>query len=276
MPNETDSDRPERHLREILLAAAIEAGQTILRVKQDAAVRLKADRSPVTDADEMAETAILAALSARCPDIPVIAEESMAAGTAPVVEGDRFFLVDALDGTREFISGKDDYTVNIALVVEGVPVAGVVYAPEKNVIYSAVAGEAEKALVNADGTMQPAERLTCRKAGAEKVALVSRSHDCAETGTYLAAEGVGRSVAIGSSLKFCLLAEGVADVYPRFTRTMQWDTAAGDAILRAAGGLTVGEGGAPLRYGLAESNPERDFANPFFVAHAQKPGRSDG
>lgn len=276
MSQRQDSERPERHLRGILQQAALEAGRTILAVKKEAAVRLKSDRSPVTDADEMAEAAILAALSARCPGIPVIAEEAMAAGTAPRVEGDSFFLVDALDGTREFISGKDDYTVNIALVVQGVPVAGVVYAPEKRVLYSAVAGEAEKAMVRADFTLEPGERLLCRAAGAERLALVSRSHDCAETGHYLAAEGVRQSLAIGSSLKFCLLAEGLADLYPRFTRTMQWDTAAGDAILRAAGGVTVTDDGAPLRYGLAEDRRAQDYANPFFVAHGRPPGPKAG
>jgi 3'(2'), 5'-bisphosphate nucleotidase len=248
--------------------AALAAGQAILGVRDaGAAVAYKADRSPVTEADEQAERIILDRLRQFYPDIPIVAEEAASAGHVPATDDKPFFLVDPLDGTREFIGGHDDFTVNIALIEGGSPTLGFIYAPALGVAYGGGGGEAYKLLVGPDFSV--GERLPIRACTSREppVAVASRSHRTAETDAYLDKAHLGDVRSIGSSLKFCLLAEGAADLYPRFGRTMQWDTAAGDAILRAAGGLTTDPQGRPLRYGRIEQLGEHPFVNSDFIAH---------
>lgn len=259
-------------MRSLFELAAVEAGAAILHVAAAGhGVTIKPDLSPVTDADMQAEAVILRHLAAAFADVPVVAEEEIAAGRIPHVHARRFFLVDALDGTKEFISGKADYTVNIALIENGIPVAGVVYAPAYRKLYLAEGGKAEAVVVGTDG--QALERQTIRTRPPETplVAIASRSHNSPRTGEYLSGLGTDCFQSIGSSLKFCLLAEGGADVYPRFTRTMQWDTAAGDAVLRAAGGVTLELDGRPLLYGERPDGPDEGYANPYFVAWGRLP-----
>ncbi|MCA1494255.1 3'(2'),5'-bisphosphate nucleotidase CysQ [Sinorhizobium alkalisoli] len=255
----------------ILERSAMAAGQAILEVYDAGpAVTYKADTSPVTDADHRAERMILAELAAAFPDIPVIAEESVAAGNVPDIAGQRFFLVDPLDGTKEFVDRDNHFTVNIGLIENGEPVAGVVYAPALGVIYAAKDGQAKKAMVAAGRIAGGWSRIGCRQIPDRPVAVASRRHSSAETIAYLAEQGITDCETIGSSLKFCLLAEGRADLYPRFSRTMEWDTAAGDAVLRAAGGETLTVEGQPLAYGKRDQPNDSDFANPWFIARARR------
>lgn len=254
--------------------AAFLAGKAILDIyRAGPDTRYKADRSPVTEADEEAERIILAELARDCPDIPVIAEESVAAGRVPSIEGCSFILVDPLDGTKEFINRHKDFTVNIALIEEGKPVLGVVYAPALRVAYLGGHGSAMKLIVGDDLTISSRERISARPVETPPICVASRSHSSVETETFLKQSGASDIRSIGSSLKFCLLAEGAADLYPRFGRTMEWDTAAGDAVLRAAGGSTMDLNGEPLRYGKTGEPGMVDFANPDFIAcgKRQKP-----
>lgn len=246
--------------------AAIEAGKAIMAVyRSGCEVSQKLDLSPVTVADERAEVIILEHLSRHFPDIPVIAEESVEAGRIPEIGSAPFFLVDPLDGTREFIDHRDEFTVNIAYIVDGKPVAGIVYAPALGVAFTGENNAAEKLVVNADFTIGSRAPINVRACGDTKLALASRCHGNARTDAFLAANAITACTTIGSSLKFCLLAEGKADVYPRFSRTMEWDTAAGDAVLRAAGGITVTLDGLPLSYGKRQQSDDSDFANPDFI-----------
>jgi len=255
---------------DILEEAAIAAGAVILDVYRAApAVRYKLDRSPVTDADQQAERIILTRLAASFPEIPVVAEEAVAAGQIPEIGGGPFFLVDPLDGTKEFVGRNTDFTVNIALIENGEPVAGVVYAPALGILYAAIRGKAQKAIVLDNHARSEPIIIGCRSRGDRLVALASRSHNSRETEAYLADHGITDCEAIGSSLKFCLLAEGLADIYPRLSRTMEWDTAAGDAVLRAAGGETVTMDGNPLCYGKRNQGHDADFANPHFVSRGR-------
>ena len=235
------------------------AGAAIMEVYRDGPqVRRKADQSPVTEADERAEAIIIAGLMQLAPDVPIVAEEAVAAGRFPdVSNAARFWLVDPLDGTREFINRNGEFTVNIALIEHGVPVAGVVYAPAINRLFMGAAGHGAK-VIDAGGERE----IRCRLPSAEGVTvLASRSHgDRAALDRYLHDLHVAEVIAAGSSLKLCLIAEGVADLYPRFGRTMEWDIAAGHAVLAAAGGSVCDLSGAPLRYGKG------DLANPDFVA----------
>lgn len=259
-------------MRAALELAALEAGARILSVAAAGhGVRIKPDHSPVTDADEQAEAIILTHLATHFPDIPVVAEEEISAGCTPDCSAGRFFLVDALDGTKEFIAGKPDYTVNIALIEAGIPVGGVVYAPSYRRLYSGFAGLAEAITLDAAGETVRREQIRTRPPETPLIAIASRSHNSPETGSYLTGLGTDCFQSIGSSLKFCMLAEGDADVYPRFTRTMQWDTAAGDAVLRAAGGVTLELDGRPLLYGERHHGPDPGFANPYFVAWGRMP-----
>ncbi|MCL6705428.1 3'(2'),5'-bisphosphate nucleotidase CysQ [Pseudomonas sp. R2.Fl] len=252
--------------------AALAAGREILAVFEAGMhVTLKADSTPVTEADQWAEAIILGILSAEIPGLPVVAEESVAAGRIPDVSSGRFILVDPLDGTREFIDRRPDFTVNIALIDGFVPVAGVVYAPAKKVAYRGSAKDAQRLTVGADFNVTGREVIRVRRAPENIMAVVSRSHFTPETETFLQENAITDSCSVGSSLKFCLLAEGKADVYPRFGRTMEWDTAAGDAVLRAAGGRTLGLDGKPLRYGKRDQTENADFANPSFVAWGGSP-----
>lgn len=236
---------------------AREAGVLILQVyASDFAVLGKADTSPVTEADERAERCIVAALRQLTPDVPIVAEEAAARGEVPEA-GARFWLVDPLDGTREFVSRNGEFTVNIALIENGEPVLGVVFEPVANRLYAGVVG--------AGAWLQEAgERraMRCRLPAPEGVVLAcSRSHgDEAAMALWLGSRPVLQRLAVGSSLKFGLLAAGRADLYPRLGRTMEWDTAAGHAVLRAAGGQVFDLQGSPLRYG------KPGFENPHFVA----------
>jgi 3'(2'), 5'-bisphosphate nucleotidase len=242
-----------------LARIARDAGAAIMEVYRDGPhVRRKADQSPVTEADELAEAIIVAGLVELAPDIPIVAEEAVAAGRIPdVSNAPRYWLVDPLDGTREFIDRNGEFTVNIALIEHGAPVAGVVYAPAIDRLFAGATGHGAR-VVDPSG-----ERgIRCRLPPSEGLTvLASRSHgDRAALQRYLSGFCVARVIAAGSSLKLCLLAEGAADLYPRFGRTMEWDIAAGHAVLAAAGGSVRDLSGAPLRYG------KRDMANPDFVA----------
>jgi 3'(2'), 5'-bisphosphate nucleotidase len=252
-----------------LASLALDAAGEIMRI-YDAPleVREKADASPVTDADEAAERIILAGLAALDPATPVVSEEAAAAGNIPET-AERFYLVDPLDGTREFISRNGEFTVNIALVDNGEPVAGVVYAPARARLFVGETGHgsAEAAITPggslATVTWRPISTRPAPAAGLTAVA--SRSHRDEATDAWLADHAITDLVSAGSSLKFCLLAAGEADVYPRFGRTMEWDTAAGHAILKAAGGRVTDTEGAPLTYGKRH----RDYDNPGFIAWAR-------
>ena len=249
-------------------ALARQAGDWVMAIyATDFAVQGKADASPVTEADQGAEALILAGLRALTPDLPIVAEEAVAAGDAPqLLAGQRFWLVDPLDGTREFVARNGEFTVNIALVDQGVPVLGVVLAPAVGgpggCLYSGVVGQGAW-LEDAAGR----RAIGCRPVpDAGLTVLASRSHgDAAALDVFLARYLAGRRVAAlgnaGSSLKLCLLAAGQADLYPRLGRTMEWDIAAGHAVLSAAGGsVRRADDGAALVYG------KPGFENPHFVA----------
>lgn len=254
-----------------LIALCLTAGTRILQIYgADFAVTLKPDASPVTQADTDAEAIILAGLTKSHPGIPVVAEESVAAGNVPP-PSDRFFLVDPLDGSKEFIARNGEFTVNIALIEHGVPVAGVVYAPALGRLWWGSSDDGAFAASVADpASVHPViastVRIAVREAPDGTCAVGSRSHGSGEGDPRLAGFAIADFKTIGSSLKFCLLAAGEADIYPRFGRTMEWDTAAGDAILRAAGGHVACLDGAPLTYGKRDQSGDADFANPFFLA----------
>lgn len=249
-----------------LLDLALAAGRAVMAVYGTTVeARLKKDATPVTNADLSAENVILAGLAKLAPEIPVISEEStLSRGQPPHL--DRFFLVDPLDGTREFLSRNGEFTVNIALIENGIPTAGIVLAPALPRLFWAEAGRgAFEAAVSQDLEMRdPAfRRLLATPLPARGLRVVaSRSHLDSLTEEWLRSRDIAAFLAAGSSLKFCLVAAGEADIYPRFGRTMEWDTAAGHAILAAAGGKVVCPDGGPLIYGKrAEA-----FANSAFIA----------
>ena len=245
-----------------LCEMAHRAGKEILAVyESDFAVLDKTDGSPVTEADTRAERVILDGLAACAPDVAVVAEESVAAGNVPDVDGRPFFLVDPLDGTREFARRTDEFTVNIALVEEGVPTAGVVHVPALDETYW-TAGDGTAWRSRRGGA---AERIACRRPGRRLVAIASRSHRSPETDAWLERFEIAEVVSAGSSLKFCRIAEGVADLYPRLGRTMEWDIAAGHAIVDAAGGSVETLDGDSLVYG------KPGFENPHLVARGLPP-----
>jgi 3'(2'), 5'-bisphosphate nucleotidase len=251
----------ELHSHRELLAALVplarRAGDVIMSVyATDFEVRGKEDASPVTEADERAEAVILAGLAALAPSIPVVAEEAVAAGRIPEVAG-RFWLVDPLDGTKEFIRRNGEFTVNIALIEAGRPVLGVVFAPALDRLYAGAAGLG--AFVEDDRNHRA---IHCRLPPAEGFTVVaSRSHgDAVALDAFLAHRKVAQLVSAGSSLKLCLIAAGEADLYPRLGRTMEWDIAAGHAVLAAAGGQVEQLDGTDFRYG------KPGFENPHFVA----------
>jgi len=241
-----------------MIAIADEAGRVVLEhYARGTEVRTKADASPVTAADEAAETLILAGLERLGPDIPVVAEERVSQGDVPDLAGGRFFLVDPLDGTKEFLSRNGEFTVNIALIEDRRPRMGVVLAPARDLAWWGLVGEG--AHRRQGDAVHP---IRVRPRPAEGViAIASRSHRDAETEAFLEAAGVAETISAGSSLKFCRVAEGRADVYPRFGPTMEWDTAAGQAVLEAAGGRVTTPDGAPFLY------QKPGFRNGPFVAH---------
>jgi 3'(2'), 5'-bisphosphate nucleotidase len=250
----------DRLVDETLLAMAAEladrAGAAILKVRRGGfAVEHKQDRSIVTAADRAAEAIIVAGLRAAMPDIPVIAEEEVAAGRITAA-APQFWLVDPLDGTREFASGSDEFAVNIGLVRNGHVALGVVGVPAAGELFAGIVGRGAWKRTTAGRTdiaarLPPAEGITV---------LASRHHgDANQLDAFLRGRRVARTMNFGSSLKFCRLAEGVADLYPRFGRTMEWDTCAPQAVLEAAGGSVRTLDGAPLLYGKA------GWENPHFV-----------
>jgi 3'(2'), 5'-bisphosphate nucleotidase len=235
----------------VRIAAA--AGARICAVREAGfEVIAKGDGSPLTEADLAAEGVIAEGLKAACPAIPVVSEEDAARATPP--EEAAFILVDPLDGTREFLGPTGEFTVNIALVAGGRPLAGVVYAPALGRIWQGAVGagaQAGELAAGADPAGIAWRPIAARKRPAALVAVASRSHLDADTRAFLAALPIAEHRSIGSALKFCLVAEGEADVYPRLAPTMEWDTAAGQAVLEAAGGRVTTPEGAPFRYGKA-------------------------
>ena len=264
-----DTTFTDETLCEKLCALAIEAGAAAMRVYgSEFQVDAKDDKSPVTEADRLAEAIILAGLKVFAPTIPVLAEERASDGEIPLDLGDQFFLVDPLDGTREFVNRTGEFTINIALIENGRPVCGVVYAPVINKLFLGSRNGAWRMFVSEDGVLGAREKITARPSPHDGlVAVASRSHRSPETDEFLKTLSVSDFTAAGSSLKFCLLAEGNADIYPRFGRTMEWDTAAGQAVLEAAGGcvMTHPEGTA-----LAYGKRARGFDNPYFIAWGKR------
>jgi len=259
----------ENVAREKLISAmrrlSIKAGRVILAVysAEDFEIRAKSDQSPVTEADEAADRLITAGLRAEFPDLPLVTEEQAATHG---LEASTFLIVDPLDGTKEFIRRRGDFTVNIALVEAGRPVLGVVYAPAKGRLFLTPAGGgAVEELGNFDPDLAgPATAIGVSTPDNRALRVVaSKSHRDAATDAYIARYKVADSVSAGSSLKFCLVAAGEADLYPRLGPTMEWDTAAGNAVLAAAGGVVVERASlAPLVYG------KPGFRNPHFLAYA--------
>lgn len=258
-----------------LIDAASRAGAAILGYHGKAiAVGEKDDRSPVTAADHASEAILLASLRQAAPEIPIVSEEAVSQGLGPAEIGDRFFLVDPLDGTKEFLAGREDFTVNVALIEQGRPVFGLVYAPAKCLAFvtlsadTAVEVELPPSAAGAalsDCALTPIAARAANDRGL--VAVASRSHLDPETERFLGSLSLAGRVQAGSALKFGLLAKGEADVYPRLAPTMEWDTAAGHAVLAAAGGTVEDTTGRPMTYG----HIEREFRNPGFIAWGRRP-----
>jgi 3'(2'), 5'-bisphosphate nucleotidase len=264
MTTATASLEPDA-LTRVLIDLALVAGREIMTIYcTDFATRAKQDLTPVTEADEVAERVILAGLAQHDPATPVVSEEAAAAGRIPGV-GNSFYLVDPLDGTKEFVSRNGEFTVNIARIENGQPVAGVVYAPAIHRLFWGRLGLgcAEGQVIEDRVAYWSPCHVRARPAQGLTV-VASRSHRDAATDSFLKGVTVEKLVSAGSSLKFCLIAAGEADLYPRFGRTMEWDTAAGQAVLAAAGGKVTTIDGKPLCYGKCE----RGFDNPGFIASA--------
>ena len=253
-------------IESVLRTLSLAAGRLIMEVRgrTDLGTESKADESPVTEADLAADRLIAEGLAERFPEIPAVTEEN--AESHRESGHRRFFLVDPLDGTKEFVRREGEFTVNIALVEEGVPVAGVVLAPAVGRLFRTADGGAVEERVGPDGEPVEGSARPLRVSTPDNEALVviaSKSHRDKATDDYIASYSVARFTSAGSSLKFCLLAAGEADFYPRLGRTMEWDTAAGEAVLRAAGGEVVRfDDHAPMRYG------KPGYENPFFLAFA--------
>ena len=249
----------------VIRKLALEAGDKIMKIYQadDFNVKLKSDESPVTEADEAADAIISVGLRAAFPDVMLVTEEQSDTHT---VKGDTFLIVDPLDGTKEFIHRRGDFTVNIAMVEGGVPTRGVVYAPAKNRMFFTLADGKTVEEVGALDKDVMGTLIPISVSNADNTALMivaSKSHRDQVTDDYINKYAVNDMKSAGSSLKFCLIATGEADVYPRLGRTMEWDTAAGHAILLGAGGDVVRfDDQTPLKYGKV------DFVNPFFIAFA--------
>lgn len=245
-------------LADELTALVAKASAAILAIAPSAlAARLKEDRTPVTAADEAADAVIAEGLARLLPGIPVVSEESL---DRPPTLGATFVLVDPLDGTKEFLQGRGEYTVNVAIVSDGRPIAGFIAAPALGSIFRGVVGQGAERLA-LDRIAAPVA-IHCRPAPPRLTAAVSRSHLDPATSTFLDRIGVAERISCGSALKFCRIAEGAADVYPRLSPTSEWDIAAGHAIVTAAGGLVTAPSGAPLAYGRAAQG----FKVPGFIA----------
>lgn len=264
MRGTSDDSAADSRLAGRLTEIAVAAATEILSVDfRDAGARLKADNSPITRADEVAHAAIIEGLARVTPDIPVISEEAVATwkdGTPP----DEFLLIDPLDGTVEFLAGRLEYTVNIALVRRGTPVVGLIAAPALGLLWRGTIGHGAERLHFAMGQpqRQPARIHTRSWPPDERVAAVSRSHFDPASRAFLERVAPVRPLAAGSALKFCRLAEGAIDIYPRLAPTSEWDVAAGHALVAAAGGTVFAPDGGALRYGKAGEG----FRVPGFVA----------
>jgi 3'(2'), 5'-bisphosphate nucleotidase len=250
---------------------AVKAGQATLDHFDEAGyafARGKADGSPVTAADHAAEEIIEKGLAALIPGVPLVAEEAVARGHIPDIEhAPHFWLADPLDGTKEFIAGRPDYTVNIALIRGDRPVLGVIYAPALGVLYAGCGPGTAIKWREEDNTEKPIR--TRRAPAGGLTVLLSRSHTRrAEAAPFLSAHKVAKVLHRGSSLKMGLIAEGKADLYPRLGPTSEWDTAAAQAILEAAGGSLTCMDGAPMTYG----HTGRGFLNPNFLAQGRDAG----
>ena len=242
------------------------AGEVIMKVyTSDFNVTAKGDKSPVTEADTKAENLIFREIRTQIGnDIPLVGEESVAAGKMPTVGDKPFWLIDPLDGTKEFINKNDEFTVNIALIEHGMPVLGAVHLPVTQDTFIAT----RAGVFVQYGGEGRAIQIGCRQAPADGlIAIASKSHNTPETEAYLAGLNIKERTSAGSSLKFCRIAEGKADVYPRFGPTMEWDTAAAHAVLMYAGGEVITEDGRALSYG------KPGLKNPFFIARG--PGVPD-
>jgi len=257
----------------VMRKLAIEAGTRIMEIynSEDFDVKVKSDDSPVTAADEAADALISAGLRAAFPDVMLVTEEQ---SDSHSTTGDTFLIVDPLDGTKEFIHRRGDFTVNIALVENGMPTRGVVYAPAKNRMFFT---QADGQSVEETGSFDPdtlGDVTPIHVAKSDNDALMvvaSKSHRDQATDDYINKYSVKDMKSAGSSLKFCLVATGEADLYPRLGRTMEWDTAAGHAVLAGAGGQVVRfDDLTPLSYG------KDDYANPFFIAYAPDVALKEG
>ncbi|MBY6003804.1 3'(2'),5'-bisphosphate nucleotidase CysQ [Salipiger bermudensis] len=252
-------------LVQVMRRLALEAGDKIMEIYEsdDFEVKSKSDASPVTEADEAADALISAGLREAFPDVALVTEEQADSHTQDVMT---FLIVDPLDGTKEFVKRRGDFTVNIALVEDGVPTRGVVYAPAKGRMFYTTATGASVEETGPFDKETMGETTPMKVSDADNSALMvvaSKSHRDQATDDYINKYQVSDSKSAGSSLKFCLVATGEADLYPRLGRTMEWDTAAGHAVLNGAGGRVVRfDDHTPLAYGKAE------FANPFFIAYA--------
>ena len=252
-------------LTSVIRRLALEAGDKIMEIygAEDFEVRAKSDASPVTEADEAADALISAGLAAAFPDILIVTEEQAASHGA---SAERFLIVDPLDGTKEFVKRRGDFTVNIAYVEHGVPLRGVVYAPAKGRLFytDATGASVEETGEFAKDVPGPVHRIKVSEPdNAALMVVASKSHRDQATDDYIARYAVKDMTSAGSSLKFCLVAAGEADLYPRLGRTMEWDTAAADAVLRGAGGRMVRfDDHAEFTYG------KPGYENPFFIAFA--------
>jgi 3'(2'), 5'-bisphosphate nucleotidase len=271
------SYRSHATLAAAILPAVVDAARDILATRRSGlVVDSKSDNSPVTEADRRAETILASALRAIHPGIPVVGEESAAAGTAPPI-GETFFLLDPLDGTRDYAAGRDDFTINIGLVDNGHPTFGLIYAPARQDLFvTAAPRQAVSARFDCEGSSPALAELDLtplhvRPCPASNLtALVSRRESGPEFDDRLAALGIAHRIVASSALKFGLLARGDADIYPRFGPTCEWDTAAGQAIVEAAGGTVTALDGTPLVYGKAATK----FLNGPFIARGGAPRAS--
>jgi 3'(2'), 5'-bisphosphate nucleotidase len=268
MSQELHMQRSNNELARELAQICMNAGAAILKIYNQTPQHLllsnaKADGSPLSTADQAAENIVIEALSLRFPGIQIVAEESHYLSSSPAANK-RFFLVDALDGTREFIERRPEFTVNIALIENGKPVIGAVYSPASGELYlggtSAFSGIVDVSQDVEQAKLPILKRIGARPRQTPLKATISRAHMDEKTSRFLEECNVQETLIVGSSIKFCRIAEGLADIYPRFSPTMEWDTAAGHAIVNAAGGTVLMPDGTPLIYG------KQGYANGPFIA----------
>ena len=250
----------------IFMGAAISAGKAILSVyNTDFETFKKSDNSPVTKADQLAEDQIIQTITRDCNDFPIVSEELVSNGKIPEIENS-FILIDPLDGTKEFIERNGEFTVNIALIESGRPQCAVIFAPYTAEMFLSAGFESYRTQIRKD-SIDEFKKLSVRSTPKNGIkALISRSHDNDATKDSLQALSVSEIEKVGSAIKFCRLAEGVADFYPRYSPTKQWDSAAGDCILSHAGGKVVDTNMNQLKYSHSDKSIQEDFENPFFLA----------